>query len=68
MQIPPIGVYDFALLLAINSIILLITAEFASPKYGPIYFLIKNSKLGNLALALGIIALVFITIYLRTNS
>ena len=64
MQLPPLTFTDASLLLAIGSIILLITAEFSSPDYGLTNLTINRRKLKNAAIATGTLFLVTVSIQL----
>jgi E3 ubiquitin-protein ligase DOA10 len=58
----PLTLWDLSLWLAVISIILLITAELASPYYGRTNFLINKKKLRNVALAMGVLFLITVAI------
>lgn len=58
----PLGFWDISLWLAITAIILLITSEMLSPRYGKINILIDNKKLENAAFAVSILFLATVTI------
>jgi hypothetical protein len=52
MQLPPLTFSDLSLLLVVGAIILLITAELASPHYGLTNLTINKKKLRNAALTI----------------
>ncbi len=54
----PLDFWDISLLLAITSIILLITSELLSPYYGKVNILVNKKRLKNAAL---IFSLLFLT-------
>ena len=58
----PLGFWDISLLLAVASIILLITSELLSPKYGKTNILISKKRLKNAALAVSILFLATVAI------
>ena len=58
MQIPPLTYTDLSLLLAMATIILLITAEFISPYYGQTNLTINKRRLKNVAIAAGTLFLI----------
>jgi len=62
MQLPPLTFMDTSLLLTIGAIILLITAELASPYYGHTNLTINKKKLKNAALASGTLFLITVAI------
>lgn len=62
MQLPPLTFSDTSLLLTIGAIILLITAELASPYHGQTNLTINKKKLKNAAFATGILFLVTVAI------
>jgi hypothetical protein len=62
MQLPPLTFSDAIFLLAIGDIILLLTAELASPYYGHTNMTINRKKLKNAALAAGILFLITVAI------
>lgn len=59
----PLSLWDASLWLAVTAIILLITSEFISPRYGKTSLLINKKRLRNVALAISIMFL--ITVALR---
>jgi hypothetical protein len=59
----PLGIWDISLLLAITTIILLITSEMLSQYYGKINVRINRRKLRNTSIAASIVFL--ITVILR---
>lgn len=60
MQLPPITFTDVSLLLALGAIVLLITAELASPYCGLTNLTINKKRLRNVAFAAGILFLTFV--------
>jgi hypothetical protein len=62
MQLPPLTFSDLSLLLAVGAIILLITAELASPSYGLTNLMINKKKLRMAALTIGILFLITVGI------
>ena len=62
VQIPPLTFSDLSLLLAVGAIILLITAELASPYYGLTNLTINKKKLRTAALTTGILFLITVAI------
>jgi hypothetical protein len=62
MQLPPLTFSDLSLLLAVGAIILLITAELASPYYGLTNLTINKKKLQNAALTMGLLFLLPVAI------
>ena len=62
MQLPPLTFSDLSLLLAVGAIILLITAELASPYYGLTNLTINKKKLQNAALTMGLLFLLTVAI------
>ncbi|MGD0451415.1 MAG: hypothetical protein ABSA79_10235 [Candidatus Bathyarchaeia archaeon] len=64
MQIPPLTFSDLSLLLAVNAITLLITAELESPYYGLTNLTINKKKLRTAALITGILFLITFVIRL----
>lgn len=54
MQLPPLTFLDLSLLLTVGAIILLITAELASPHYGLTNLAINKKKIRNAALPTGL--------------
>lgn len=62
MQLPPLLFTDVSLLLAVGSIVLLITAELSSPYYGQTGLKINRQKLRNVAYAVGVVFLITVVI------
>ncbi len=62
MQLPPLDFTDVSMLAAIATIILLITAELASSRYGSINLTVNIKKLENLAFTTGLVFLAALTI------
>ena len=62
MQLPPLTFTDTSLLLMIGAIMLLITAELASPHYGHTNLTINKKKLENAAIASGTLFLITVAI------
>jgi hypothetical protein len=62
MQLPPLTFPDLSLLLAVGAIILLITAELASPHYGLTNLTINKKKLRNAALTMSLLFLLTVAI------
>jgi hypothetical protein len=62
MQLPLLTFSDLSLLLAVNAIILLITSELASPKYGLTNLAINEKKLRNAALTVSLLFLLTLAI------
>lgn len=62
MQLTPLTFSDLSLLLAIGAIVLLITAELASPYYGLTNLAINKKKLRNAAYVTGALFLVTVAI------
>jgi hypothetical protein len=58
MQLPPLTFTDISLLFMVGAIVLLITAELASPYYGQTKLIINRQKLKNAAYATGAIFLI----------
>lgn len=65
MQIP-FTFWDLSLVLAVTSIILMITAELISPYYGQTNLTINKKKLKNAALGTGTLFLVTVAIRIYT--
>lgn len=65
MQIP-FTFWDLSLVLAVTSIILMITAELISPYYGQTNLTINKKKLKNAALATGTLFLVTVAMRIYT--
>jgi hypothetical protein len=61
MQLPPLTLSGISLLLAIDTIILLFTAEMLSQHYGQTNLTLNKKKLKNVALIAGMIFLVTVT-------
>jgi hypothetical protein len=62
MQLPPLTFSDLSLFLAVGAIILLITAELASPSYGLTNLTINKKKIRTAALIVGILFLITVVI------
>ena len=62
MLLPPLNVTDLSILLAVSSILLLVTAEFVPYVSGEKMFVSDVKKLRNLALVLGVFFLVTIAL------
>lgn len=62
MQLPPLNFLDINLLLAVNTIILLITVELVSPNYGLTNLAINKNKLRKITLTTSILFLATVTI------
>lgn len=62
MQLPPLILTDASLLLAVGAIILLTTAELASPYYGHTNLTINKKKLRNAALLVGLLFLLTVAV------
>jgi len=62
----PLGFWDISLLLAVTSIILLVTLGLLSPSYGKINVFISKKKLRNAALTFSLFFL--ITVFVRVAS
>lgn len=58
----PLGLWDISLWLAITAIMLLITSEMLSPRYGKINIRINKKRLQNAALAVSILFLITVAI------
>jgi hypothetical protein len=58
----PLTFWDLSLWLAVISIILLVTAELASPYYGHTNLLINKKRLRRVALAMGVLFLITVAI------
>ena len=58
----PLSFWDISLWLAITAIILLITSEMLSPRYGKINIHINKKRLRNAALAVSILFLITVAI------
>ena len=58
MQLPPLTFIDISLLFMVGAIVLLVTAELASPYYGQTNLTINRQKLKNAAYATGAIFLI----------
>jgi hypothetical protein len=61
MQLPPIPVNELTLVFVLSAIILLITAELASPRYGSNYLVINRKRLHNVSLLVGTVFLTVVT-------
>jgi hypothetical protein len=66
MQLPPLTFTDTSLLLVIHAIILLLTVEFTSPRYGHKNLAVNKKKLKNAALVTGTAFLVTVVTKLLT--
>ena len=64
MQFPPLTFFDFSMLLVVDAILLLFTAEFTLPRYGVTNLTINKKKLRTAALALCILFLITFAIRL----
>jgi hypothetical protein len=62
MQLPPLTFTDISLLFTVGAIMLLITAELASPYYGHTNLTINKKKLRNAAYASGVVFLITVAI------
>jgi hypothetical protein len=62
MQLPPLTFMDTSLLLTIGAIMLLITAELASPYHGHTNLTINKKKLKNAALVSGTLFIIIVAI------
>jgi hypothetical protein len=62
----PLNLTDISLLLAVESIVLLVTSELLSPYYGAIRLKIDKKKLRNAALTMSILFLATIAIRIGT--
>ena len=62
MQLPPLSFSDLSLALAVGAIILLITAELASPYYGLTNLTINKKQLRNAAQTMGLLFLLTVAI------
>lgn len=58
----PLSFEDISLFIAVTSIILLMTSEFLSPRFGKINVLIDKKKLRNVAIAVTILFLITLVI------
>jgi len=58
----PLGFWDISLWLAITAVILLVTSEMLSPRYGKINIHINRKRLRNAASAVSILFLVTVSI------
>jgi hypothetical protein len=58
----PLGLWDISLWLAITAVILLITSEMLSPRYGKINIRIDRKRLRTAALTVSILFLITVTI------
>jgi hypothetical protein len=63
MQLPPVNLLDVSLLLALEAMVLLITAELASPHYGQTNLIINKRKLRTAARDLVILFLITVAIH-----
>jgi hypothetical protein len=62
MQLPPLTFSDLSLLLAVDAILLLFTAELALPRYGLTNLTINKKKLRTAAFTIGILFLITVAI------
>lgn len=58
----PINLSDISLLLAVESIVLLVTSELISPYYGAANLKISKKKLRNAAIAMSVLFLVAVAV------
>ena len=58
----PLSFWDISLWLAVSAVIILVTSEVVSPRYGRINILINRKRLRNVALGVGILFLVTVLI------
>jgi len=58
----PLSFWDLSLWLAVTAIILLVTSELISPRYGKTNLLIEKKRLRNVALTISILFLVTVII------
>jgi hypothetical protein len=58
LLLPPLSYWDVSLLLAVGSIVFLITIEFTSPYYGRTNLVLNRKKLRNVTLLVSILFLI----------
>jgi len=58
----PLSFWDISLWLAVSAVIILVTSEVVSPRYGRINILINRKRLRNVALGVGVLFLVTVLI------
>jgi len=58
----PLSIRDISLWLAVTSLILLVTSELTSPRYGSASFLINKKALKNVAIIIAILFLITVLI------
>jgi len=58
----PLSFWDLSLWLAVTAIILLVTSELISPRYGKTNLLIEKKRLRNVALTISILFLITVII------
>lgn len=66
MLLPPLLFDDVSLLVAVGSIVVLITAELSSPYYGQTTLTINRQKLKNTGYFLAVVFVIFMIIRLTT--
>jgi hypothetical protein len=62
----PLTIWDVSLLLAVTSIILLVTSELLSPYYGKISLTLSKKRLKNAAIVFSLLFLATVTLRIAT--
>jgi hypothetical protein len=58
----PLSFWDISLWLAVSALIILVTSEVISPRYGRINMLIDRKRLRNVALVMGVLFLITVSV------